>query len=146
MEHKRITAKRNFDKVIFGTWAMKTWYYSPYPIADENEAPPLSASSHPPVSGRRGREKDRSGTADGRMDSPIPIGPTAPTLRAHGRTAELLAASGVGRTGSSVEQGKLWVCDRCFKYMREGISWELHIVSSNQHSYNGEVAEPSATA
>lgn len=24
----------------------------------------------------------------------------------------------------------LWVCDRCFKYMSEGTSWESHMVSS----------------
>ena len=24
--HKQITAKRNFDKVIFGRWQIKTWY------------------------------------------------------------------------------------------------------------------------
>lgn len=22
----------------------------------------------------------------------------------------------------------LWVCDKCFKYMSEGLSWELHVV------------------
>lgn len=22
----------------------------------------------------------------------------------------------------------LWVCDKCFKYMAEGASWELHVV------------------
>lgn len=22
----------------------------------------------------------------------------------------------------------LWVCDKCFKYMAEGLSWELHVV------------------
>ncbi|KIO17323.1 hypothetical protein M407DRAFT_228648, partial [Tulasnella calospora MUT 4182] len=106
---------------------MKTWYYSPYPVADDAEAPPLSSTSHPPATGRKGREKERGGSAEGGLDSPTPGLSAAPTQRAHGRTADLLAASSVGRPGSSVEQAKLWVCDRCFKYMREGISWELHI-------------------
>ncbi|KAG9040352.1 hypothetical protein FS837_000761, partial [Tulasnella sp. UAMH 9824] len=126
MEHRRITAKRNFDKVIFGGWEMKTWYYSPYPVADDAEAPPLSSSSHPPASGRKWREKERGGSAEEGLDSPAPGPPTAPPQRAHGRTAELLAASGAGRPGGSMDQAKLWVCDRCFKYMREGIPWELH--------------------
>ena len=26
--HKRITARRNFEKVIFGKWSIRTWYYS----------------------------------------------------------------------------------------------------------------------
>ncbi|KAG9013238.1 hypothetical protein FRB90_006108 [Tulasnella sp. 427] len=130
MEHRRITAKRNFDTVIFGTWEMKTWYYSPYPVAEDSEAVPLSSSApHPPASGRKGREKDRGASTDNRLDSPVPLGPGGPTLRAHGRTADLLAASGAGRAGASGDQAKLWVCDRCFKYMREGVSWQLHIVS-----------------
>ena len=24
--------------------------------------------------------------------------------------------------------GVLWVCDRCFKYMADGTSWEVHMV------------------
>ncbi|KAJ8509521.1 hypothetical protein ONZ45_g8321 [Pleurotus djamor] len=32
--HKQITAQRNFDKVIFGTFQIKTWYYSPYPLTE----------------------------------------------------------------------------------------------------------------
>ncbi|KAG9046416.1 hypothetical protein FS837_004509 [Tulasnella sp. UAMH 9824] len=126
MEHRRITAKRNFDKVIFGGWEMKTWYYSPYPVADDAEAPPLSSASHPLASGRKWREKERGGSTEEGLDSPTPGPPTAPPQRAHGRTADLLAASGAGRPGGSMDQAKLWVCDRCFKYMREGIPWELH--------------------
>jgi hypothetical protein len=26
--------------------------------------------------------------------------------------------------------GVLWVCDRCFKYMTDGTSWEVHMVRS----------------
>ncbi|KAG8940553.1 hypothetical protein FRC04_005191 [Tulasnella sp. 424] len=126
MEHQRITAKRNFDKVIFGGWEMKTWYYSPYPIAEDGEAVPLSASSQPPASGKRSKEKERGGSTEGGLDSPAPVGPT-PVMRTHGRTADLLASSSIGRTGGFGDQAKLWVCDRCFKYMREGISWELHM-------------------
>ncbi|EKM60584.1 uncharacterized protein PHACADRAFT_82828 [Phanerochaete carnosa HHB-10118-sp] len=39
--HKQITARRNFDKVIFGKWSIRTWYFSPYPLMEsevESEA------------------------------------------------------------------------------------------------------------
>lgn len=109
---------------------MKTWYYSPYPIAEDGEAVPLSASSQPPASGKRSKEKERGGSTEGGLDSPAPVGPT-PVMRTHGRTADLLASSSLGRTAGFGDQAKLWVCDRCFKYMREGISWELHMVGSS---------------
>lgn len=51
------------------------------------------------------------------------------TLRAHGRTADLVAG-GLGRDSAPSGYTTLWVCDRCFKYMREGVHWELHTVSS----------------
>lgn len=45
------------------------------------------------------------------------------SIRSHGRTSDLLAG-GLGRNHAAA----LWVCDRCFKYMAEGGSWELHVV------------------
>ncbi|KAG8899822.1 hypothetical protein FRB99_006437 [Tulasnella sp. 403] len=134
-EHQRITAKRNFEKVIFGAWQIKTWYYSPYPLAEDDVAPtsltvgngagshaPSPSANGPPSSSRRSHLHP-----DGPETGPVPGGPGTPILRIHGRTAELLASSGVGRTSSN-EPTQLWVCDRCFKYMRDGISWELHMV------------------
>ncbi|KAK7041839.1 hypothetical protein VNI00_009128 [Paramarasmius palmivorus] len=35
---KQIGAVRNFDRVHFGKWNIRTWYYSPYPFS-ENEEP-----------------------------------------------------------------------------------------------------------
>ncbi|KAF8139710.1 acyl-CoA N-acyltransferase [Boletus edulis] len=77
--YKQTAAQRNFDKVIFGQWQIKTWYYSPYPLT-ESEAEESAPA------------QDRSST---------------PTLK----------------TSGSV----MWVCDRCFKYMAEGSTWELHV-------------------
>ena len=57
------------------------------------------------------------------------------TLRAHGRTADLVAG-GLGRGSAPSGYTTLWVCDRCFKYMREGVHWELHTVSSLLHMYD----------
>lgn len=107
--HKQITAKRNFDQVIFGRWQIKTWYFSPYPLT-ETEVDDLFAtpSSHGPSSGSR-----------------IP-GVSRASIRSHGRTSDLLAG-GLGRNSGAGEKAMLWVCDRCFKYMAEGLSWELHM-------------------
>lgn len=38
-----------------------------------------------------------------------------------------LFAGAVNRENAS---GVLWVCDRCFKYMADGTSWEVHMVRS----------------
>lgn len=45
----------------------------------------------------------------------------------HGRTMDLFAGA-VNRENAS---GVLWVCDRCFKYMADGTSWEVHMVRSD---------------
>ncbi|KAI0307421.1 acyl-CoA N-acyltransferase [Multifurca ochricompacta] len=75
--------RRNFDKVNFGSWQIKTWYFSPYPLTD-------------------GEGEDAIG---------------------HGRTMDLFAGA-VNRENAG---GILWVCDRCFKYMGDGTSWEAHM-------------------
>lgn len=52
------------------------------------------------------------------------------SLRSHGRTADMLAG-GLNRDISR-ENGQpsiLWVCDRCFKYMTDGVPFEIHAVS-----------------
>ncbi|KAG9008616.1 hypothetical protein FRB95_001340 [Tulasnella sp. JGI-2019a] len=135
LEHQRITARRNFDQVIFGHWQMKTWYFSPYPTADDDITPPNpSAMDVHTLSSKRGQSSqthpgtESPGRGSPAAFQPVPGGPGAPTLRTHGRTAALMASSGVGSTAAAPgEPTKLWVCDRCFKYMREGVAWELHM-------------------
>lgn len=46
------------------------------------------------------------------------------TLKTHGRTADIVAG-GLGRDNLNGE-ATLWVCDCCFKYMRDSVSWEYH--------------------
>jgi hypothetical protein len=36
--------------------------------------------------------------------------------------------------GDGEVKGLLWVCDRCFKYMKDGNLYEMHSVSSAVHS------------
>lgn len=50
-------------------------------------------------------------------------------MRAHGRTADLVAG-GMLRD-NALGEATLWVCDKCFKYMRDGVSWEMHAKSCN---------------
>ncbi|CDO71753.1 hypothetical protein BN946_scf184920.g37 [Trametes cinnabarina] len=118
--HKQITAKRNFDKVIFGRWQIKTWYFSPYPLSESEseEKDPGTPGAHTPHS-----------------VSKIP-GVSRASVRSHGRTSDLLAG-GLGRSHGTGQHSTLWVCDRCFKYMAEGLSWELHVKKCTRRSPPG---------
>ncbi|CAL1696908.1 unnamed protein product [Somion occarium] len=107
--HKQITARRNFDKVNFGRWQIKTWYFSPYPLTEtEIEEQVSTPGSH------------------GGPSTPRIPGVARSSLRSHGRTSDILAG-GLGRSHGAGEKSMLWVCDKCFKYMAEGVSWELHV-------------------
>ena len=144
-QHRKLFSKRNFDKVVFGQWQIKTWcvwsyvllsrfnlfissfsfdtvfrYFSPYPVTD-SETNDAASSSAP-------------------RDSSTPAGPSQKvvgvarsSMRAHGRTSDLLAG-GLNRNHSRLEQSVLWVCDRCFKYMTDGTLWEVHIVRAYRSS------------
>lgn len=85
-------------------------YFSPYPLTEtEAEDVATTPHSHGPSSTAR-----------------IP-GVSRSSIRSHGRTSDLLAG-GLGRSHAGPEKAMLWVCDRCFKYMAEGPSYESHIV------------------
>ncbi|KAF9466956.1 acyl-CoA N-acyltransferase [Collybia nuda] len=109
-QHKKITAQRNFDRVIVGEWSVKTWYFSPYPLT-ESEADEFAVTP---------------GTAA--QSTKIP-GVHKVTPRSHGRTSDLLAG-GLGRAHAG-ERSMLWVCEMCFKYMADCNSYELHLKSCN---------------
>ena len=152
-QHKRITAQRNFDKVHFGEWQIKTWcvrgacgvlavlaylvvhrYFSPYPLTETEMDDSVASASLPSP----GAQAPASGAAAGRArgnsasaapgSSKIPGVPRA-TPRSHVRTSDLLAG-GLGRqnVGPGGERATLWVCDMCFKYMADGLTWEMHKV------------------
>ncbi|KAH7884038.1 acyl-CoA N-acyltransferase [Phlebopus sp. FC_14] len=106
--HRQITAQRNFDRVNFGQWQIKTWYFSPYPLTDS--------------------EVEDGSAAQGALSTPTSkiTGVNRVTVRSHGRTSDLLAG-GLTRSHLSGERSTLWVCERCFKYMAEGSTWELHV-------------------
>lgn len=120
---ERKSKPRNFDKVRFGKWLIKTWsvrssndnihltnniicrYFSPYP--EEEEASTSTANVRGSARGT-GKGNGRGGHG---------------SKRGTGR--------GRGRADGSLSPGDdsmLWVCERCFKYTRDGTMLELHSV------------------
>ncbi|KAL5534511.1 hypothetical protein ACEPAG_974 [Sanghuangporus baumii] len=101
----RKSKPRNFDKVVFGRWLIKTWYYSPYPI-QATEDDNMSASANPnrqsvAISANRGQQSKRGSAR----------------VRQRPQNSE---------DGTPAEKPMLWVCDKCFKYMQDGSLYELH--------------------
>ncbi|EIW86217.1 acyl-CoA N-acyltransferase [Coniophora puteana RWD-64-598 SS2] len=160
--HKQITAKRNFDKVNFAGYQIKTWYFSPYPLTDsELEDPaqlnPLTTTSYPRRPSATSSSTNPSKSSQSSPDPTVPI--KAPTkglaaagksvvgskipgvprtsVRTHGRTSDLFAG-GLTRSHLQGENSLLWVCDRCFKYMSDGGSWELHAKRCDKRHPPGE--------
>ena len=90
-------------------------YFSPYPLTEQeiDESPPSASSSHP----------SGPSTSGARI-----TGVSRTSIRAHGRTSDILAG-GLRRNGGGEKASVLWVCDRCFKYMADGGSWDMHAVS-----------------
>lgn len=141
--HKRITARRNFEKVIFGRWCIRTWYYSPYPFMDnelESEPSstpgPSSSAAMQTTSAHARSHLLASSGAHAARPPPSSIGSrlSRSSGRAHARTSDLMAGGlarerghGHGSDGKEAES-VLWVCEKCFKYMTEGGVWEAHNV------------------
>lgn len=130
--HKQITAKRNFDKVVFGRWQIKTWsVFAPVGCQHSSLANPAFRYFSPyPLTESEAEDQVVAPTSQGSTSAPRIPGVARSSFRSHGRTSDLLAG-GLGRNSVGSEKAMLWVCDRCFKYMAEGLSWELHMVRLN---------------
>lgn len=62
-----------------------------------------------------------------RYDSPYPLGESQSnniSTYVGNRVSKRIS-----HTLSEEQMGTIWVCDRCFKYMARGGSWELHTVN-----------------
>jgi histone acetyltransferase MYST1 len=107
--------------LIFSTHPFTVRYWSPYPFAEEDEI--LGVGGNPPSTG------SNTGTP-----TPSVAGDKAGNMRkanaSHSRTSDLLAGS-LARGGVGIERGTLWVCERCFKYMMDAMSWEVHLVRAH---------------
>ncbi|CEL53002.1 histone acetyltransferase MYST1 [Rhizoctonia solani AG-1 IB] len=108
-QHLTLTAQRNFDRVCFDQWSIKTWYYSPYPSFEDDtdtHTRPRATPEGPATAGQGGAHSTTQLAAGGAT-------PAGNHITA---AAENTASS----------DSTLWVCDRCFKYMREANGWQLH--------------------
>ncbi|KAK0433936.1 acyl-CoA N-acyltransferase [Desarmillaria tabescens] len=103
---ERMTEQRNFEKVVFGDYVIRTWYFSPY-VTNEKPDPPGDQESQqdPPIDHARTHIVRRS------------------TLPTQGRAVDF--ARGTARA-TGLEKSVLYVCDMCFKYTTDGMTWELH--------------------
>ncbi|KAJ7363754.1 acyl-CoA N-acyltransferase [Mycena albidolilacea] len=138
--HKKITAQRNFDKVHFGNWLIRTWYFSPYPLM-ENEESELVIGGSTAVNGH---QTPQNGAGPSAVASPMPKIPGVrhTTARSHARVLDLLAG-GLART----EKTLLWVCEFCFKYMTDPALYEIHrLKCTHTHPPGRKVYERGAHA
>ncbi|KAG9223353.1 hypothetical protein CCMSSC00406_0008957 [Pleurotus cornucopiae] len=98
--HNKITAQRNFDKVNFGMWQIKTWYFSPYPLTEveTDDIPVLNVGTMSPS------------TSASKIH-----GIARTSARSHGRTSDLLAG-GLQRSHMSSEKAILIYVNRTAGY------------------------------
>ena len=89
-------------------------YFSPFPVTESESNDTASSTVARGPSTPAGPSQKVPGVA-------------RTSIRAHGRTSDLLAG-GLNRSHAKLEQSVLWVCDRCFKYMTDGTLWEFHTV------------------
>jgi hypothetical protein len=95
-------------------------YFSPYPIGlDENKVDAASRASAMVSQRGQGLGLDLPGETSGSRFS-----------RPHSRMTDLLSGASTSPPDTKNEDDvTLWVCDKCFKYMTTGASWELHTVN-----------------
>nr|GAT58853.1 ham group protein [Mycena chlorophos] len=70
--HKKIGAQRNFDKVQFGQYIIRTWYFSPYPLVDEKFQLPTDTASDGKPHRPGGRQKRVLDVLAGSMKKELP--------------------------------------------------------------------------
>ncbi|KAK0475754.1 acyl-CoA N-acyltransferase [Armillaria novae-zelandiae] len=103
---ERITEQRNFEKVVFGDYVIRTWYFSPYVTSEKPDPPGDQESQQDPLIDHvRTHIVQRS------------------TLPTQGRAVDF--ACGTAKA-AGLEKSVLYVCDMCFKYTTDGMTWELH--------------------
>ncbi|KAJ7049442.1 acyl-CoA N-acyltransferase [Mycena amicta] len=114
-QHKKIGAQRNFDKVQFGDWVIRTWYFSPYPPVDAEDVELPAAGLSAP------NGHSHNSPASAVTSVPKIPGVRHTTGRSHARVLDLLAGS-----LTRVERPMLWVCEFCFKYMTDPQLYDAH--------------------
>ncbi|CED83335.1 Histone acetyltransferase (MYST family) [Phaffia rhodozyma] len=133
----RINPVRNFNRVRYSRYQIDTGFFSPYPLSTAEESA-LSSGPSPSTSSSTGKLREISNVAAAvavqpqsntsrTVDTEVPSisSESRTTLRAHGRTSDLIWAGGTGslRPGG---RGDLFVCDGCFKYCLDFDAYDIH--------------------
>ncbi|UZJ56181.1 hypothetical protein CBS101457_005501 [Exobasidium rhododendri] len=131
--------RRNIDRVYFGAYDIKTWYYSPYPF-DEEEWASMSNGSGSNLAVQQPSQIHRKIKAESRQIASNASTPTpecsfhrpggalshsaekAPALQAMEIDAPMISR----KDTQSPPANALWVCDGCFKYMRTYGGYTVH--------------------
>lgn len=129
------TLPRNIDRVYYGEFDIKTWYYSPYQL-DDDPATGSAAATMAAKANAKGKNKakgkaralDENTTSSSLDDGFVP--PPSPSTTAKGKSRALDAPNQGGPNGnlasSDPKVSSLWICEGCFKYMRTYPGWNAH--------------------
>lgn len=145
----------NSCRVFFGSYDIKTWYYSPYPLeeddwdsantpshGDQNQGHPRKPSGRWPDGSKSKKDPQldpsSNPTADSSMNPQVNSSNSA-SLAVHNGATDSTKAGDTNNSSSAAEapptsSRKMWVCDGCFKYMRSYPGWTAHKVSSSLSS------------
>ncbi|KAH7104682.1 acyl-CoA N-acyltransferase [Auriculariales sp. MPI-PUGE-AT-0066] len=138
-EHALLNGVRNFDRVFFSEWDLPVWYFSPYSLienevsdavlvsedTEEETVNPYEAAAlvvpetvSPKLKGKKKLPNGKHAHVNGEDHS------KRSNNRSGGRTADLIAG-GLKRDNVQGER-RLWVCNRCFKYMTHSAAYHAH--------------------
>jgi hypothetical protein len=126
----RVVQKRNIDRVQFGPYDIRTWYFSPYQF-DEEEWASLAAAARDSKSSTdanvaEGGRSLGSHALAGSSSSSKPVGGALSSgaehpAALHANGHQLAVAAHEEPTAKSI-----WVCEGCFKYIRTYSGFRAH--------------------
>ncbi|SNX82590.1 related to histone acetyltransferase [Melanopsichium pennsylvanicum] len=145
-------ALRNIDRVLYGSFDIKTWYYSPYPLDHDDEdgsaahssasasslgankrhqSPASLKSGAAATTAKRAARKDSTSTSSltGALSTSSQHAPAIKALSADltNRASPTSSNSLNARSKKdSVPTQMLWICDGCFKYMKTYNAYSSH--------------------
>ncbi|PWN32994.1 acyl-CoA N-acyltransferase [Meira miltonrushii] len=140
----KLTRKRNIDRVHFGAYDIKTWYYSPYQF-DEEEWAALAnttangnpgGSSSNPTQATKNHSRSETTTSTTSTLNPDSLVESIPlrhggALSNSAEHAPALQATTNGEARVQIQNEEpvaksIWICDGCFKYMRTYPGFKAH--------------------
>lgn len=121
-------ALRNIDRVLYGNFDIKTWYYSPYPLDHDDDATDGSAASSHVSTGLGSNKRNQSPSLrHGAASSPAARRAPNTGADSPASASRMSPAAGHARGRKDVLPTKmLWICDGCFKYMKTYNGYAAH--------------------